>query len=306
MTKPSYMDKIDTSFLMLMLAVSSLPEESSMSEEGSLAMLPELYEKYEKEGCPDWIAMYGSKIKLDKILNIVFNAVPPKFYEDLSGIFDLNPEKYFDSFVEICEKHEDALGKYGELVFEGLKRKKITVLLSAYVVHQIFVCPALFGVSFSELLEKAKKGDHDSIFKLIQIDKSLIGSRWALKEIRKAQLSGDFEFFNKLGRSIKKDAWDKNKKKKENMAQRLVLVFCWNLGLNELTHAEIHDFLTDLGICNYEDTDSLSHEIKKLNLKKSEPKKKAIKKTSGKKMISKTKKTIKKKAAKKARKKKNT
>jgi len=283
-----------------------------MSEEGSLAMLPELYEKYEKEGCPDWTTMYGSKIKLDKILSIVFDAVPSKFQEELAEISGLKPEKYFDKFIEICGRYENELGKYGELVFEGLKRKKITVLLSAYVLHQIFVCPALFGVTFSELLKKAKKGDHDSIFKLIQIDKSLIGSRWALKEIRKAQLSGDFEFFNKLGKSIKKDAWDRNKKKKENMTQRLILVFCWNLGLNKLTHAEIHDFLTDLGVCDYEDTDSLSHEIKKLNLKKAEPKKKKTDKTPGKKVTRKAKKkkgakkTIKRKSAKGTRRKKNT
>jgi len=46
------------------------------------------------------------------------------------------------------------------LVFEGMKRKKIPVLLSAYVLHQIFVCTAFFGVTFSELLKKSKKKGH--------------------------------------------------------------------------------------------------------------------------------------------------
>jgi hypothetical protein len=48
-------------------------------------------------------------------------------------------------------------------------------LLSALVLINIIVCPTLFGATFLELLKQAQKGDHESIFKLIQIDKSLIG-----------------------------------------------------------------------------------------------------------------------------------
>jgi hypothetical protein len=67
--------------------------------------------------------------------------------------------KPFDMFIEICGKNEDELGKNREFIFEGLKVKKITLLLSDYVGHQIFVCPALFGVTFSELLRKVEQGD---------------------------------------------------------------------------------------------------------------------------------------------------
>jgi hypothetical protein len=299
MENSSYVDKIDTRFFMLMFALSYLPEESGMVEGGSLAMLPELYEKYEEEGCPDWTSMYGSKIKTNKIWSIFFEAYPPNFLDELREISDLKLEKYFDRFIEICNKYDEELSKFGELIYEGIKRKKITVLLSAYVLKNIIVCPALFGVNFSELLQKAKKGDHESIFKLIQIDKSFIGTRWVLKEIRKAQLSGNFEFLDKLGKNLRKDAWSSNKNKKENIGQRLVLVLGWNLGLNKLTHPEIHDLLTDLGVCKYEDTDSLSHELKKLNLRTiksieqtTNKTKKAVKKT-----IKKTKKATRRKSA---------
>ena len=218
MNKPSYIDKIDTRLFMLMSALSYLPEESGMADGGSLAMLPELYEKYVEEGCPDWTGLYGSKIKTNKILAIVFQAIPPKFYEELAGISGLKVEKYFERFIEIRNKYEEGLSKFGELIYEGIKRKKITVLLSAYVLKNIIVCPALFGVTLSELLKQAKKGHHESIFKLIQIDKSFIGTRWVLKEIRKAQLSGNFEFLDKLGKNLRKDAWSSNKKKGHPLA----------------------------------------------------------------------------------------
>lgn len=273
---------------MLMFAASNMSEASGMTECGSLTMLPELYEKYEEEGCPDWTPMYGSKIKTNKIWSIVFQAYPPKLLEELNGISGLKLEKYFERFAEICEKYAEDLSKFGELVYEGIKRKKITVLLSAFVLKNIIVCPALFGDTFSELLKKAKKGDHESIFKLIQIDKAFIGTRWVLKEIRKAQLAGNFEFFDKLGKNLRKDTWSSNRNKKENIGQRLVLVFGWDLGLNKLTHPEIHDLLTDLGVCQYEDTDSLSHEIKKLNLRTVKSIEQTTNKTARKKAVKKT------------------
>lgn len=267
MIKQSYGDKVDTSFLMLMLAASHLPKESGMSEGSALALLPDFYEKYEKEGCPDWTNMYGSKLKTNKLLSIFFEAAPSTFVKELTEITDLKPEEYFERFIELCEQYESELAKYGQLVFEGLKRKNIKILLTAFVLHQIIVCPALFGVNFFDLLQKAKKGDHESIFKLIQVDKALIGSKWVLKEIRKAQMKGDFVFLDKLSKNLKKDTWSSNRNKKDNISQRLVLVFGWHLGLNKLTHPEIHDLLIDLGVSKYEDTDSLSHEIKRMDLR---------------------------------------
>jgi hypothetical protein len=166
MENSSYVDKIDNRLFTLLFVLSYLPEESGMVEGGSLEMLPELYEKYEEEGCPDWTSMYGSKIKINKIWSIVVEAYPPNFLDELRDISDLKLEIYFDRLLEICNKYDEELSKFGELIYEGIKRKKITVLLSAYVLKNIIVCPALFGVTFSELLKQAKKGHHDSIFNL--------------------------------------------------------------------------------------------------------------------------------------------
>ncbi len=300
MNKSSYTDKEEISFLMLMIAASYLPEESGMTKGGKIALLPEFYEKYEKEGCPDWTKMYGSKIQINKLLKIVFNAIPSKLMDELTKISDLEPEEYFERFFDICKKYENELINYSELVIESLKRKKITVFLSAYVLHQIIVCPALFGVTLGEILQKAKKGDHESIVRLIQIDKSFIGADWALKEIRKAQMKGDFNFFKLLADNIKKDTWDSNGKKTENMAQRIVLILGWHIGLKDLTHSEVHDFLTALGVCKYDATDSLSREIKNLKLRKPDFKIRATSKIEGNKVNKedKKKKVVKKKTAK--------
>ena len=42
-------------------------EENGMSEGGALALLPELYRKYEENGYPDWTTMWGSKIITNKL-----------------------------------------------------------------------------------------------------------------------------------------------------------------------------------------------------------------------------------------------
>ena len=48
----------------------------------------------------------------------------------------------------------------------------------------------------------------------------------------------------------------------------------WELGLKKLKNSEIHDFVTDLGVYQNEDTESLYKEIKRLKLRREKMQKK--------------------------------
>ena len=124
---------------------------------------------------------------------------------------------------------------------------------------------ALWGKSPFELFEKAKNGDRDSILKLIQLDKSLIQSDWSMREIKKAQLSGDQEYFKKLSKAIITNPF---KPKKRNLKLSIVLVIGWEEGLKQFTNAEIFELVKELEIYGSEDPDSLYREINRLGLRK--------------------------------------
>ena len=285
MNNTSYEEKLEPWVFPVLTVGVELIKFAALREGGDMAMLPNLYEKYEEEGCPDWIHLYGSKVKSHKLFNLLAEACPEGLKEGFKKISVLKS-------LEDREKQSGILvdkyiEEFGESLQEGLRRKKITVLLTAYVIHHILLLPALFGKSLADLLNGAKNGNRDYILKLIQVDKSFIGTKWALKEIRRAQLSGDFKFLKDLAKNIRKDAWNNNKRK--NLELGFVLSCGWEMGLKKLKLSELHDLVMDLGVYEYDDTDSLYREIKRLELRKREPKEKPAIKTTGKKMIKKAK-----------------
>ncbi|MCR4286549.1 MAG: hypothetical protein NUW09_00890 [Deltaproteobacteria bacterium] len=96
-----------------------------------------------------------------------------------------------------------------------------------------------------ELLKEAQ-GDNDAaLFKAVQIDKMILDLEWARKRIRKAMLSGDSKFFNKLGNAIKKAPLDHDREYGE---LQLVLTMFWNMGLKRLSNDELMEVLTAGGL----------------------------------------------------------
>ena len=116
------------------------------------------------------------------------------------------------------------------------------------------------------VLKKAEQGDRKAILKLIQFDKSLIGAEWSQLELRKAQLSGDLEYFKQVAKAIKKPSLTPIK---DNMKLTMILIISWDWGLKNLTNREIFDYVTnDLKIYGSDDPDSLYRQIKRLKLRK--------------------------------------
>ncbi len=96
-----------------------------------------------------------------------------------------------------------------------------------------------------ELLNEAHGGDDEALFKAVQIDKMTINHEWARKRIRKAMLSGDSSFFDKLGSAIKKTPLDHDREYGE---LQLVLIMFWEMGLKRLSIDELMEVLVAGGL----------------------------------------------------------
>ncbi len=131
MEKPAYQEKLDHRLPVLLEICLANLEELDICNERGVTLSPEFYEKYVKEGCPDWTKMYGSKIKMHKIISLVKEAFPNEFLQELKQIEHLDWDEKIQRIFEIGDKYDD---EFIQSLLEGLKRKRITVLLSCYVI----------------------------------------------------------------------------------------------------------------------------------------------------------------------------
>lgn len=99
------------------------------------------------------------------------------------------------------------------------------------------------GASLKELYKKAKEGDNESLFKLIQVDKTFFDHKWVRTRINKAAYSGDWNFFESLGEAIETDPLKHDSRKDRIDKLFLVIKFFWNIGLYRLSDNELHDLL---------------------------------------------------------------
>jgi hypothetical protein len=95
------------------------------------------------------------------------------------------------------------------------------------------------------LFNEARKGDDTSLFKLIQIDKTLFDHEWFRTRIRKASFSGDWKFFHNLSKALRTDPLENRKMRGDIF---LLLIEFWTAGLYRLTIPEIMRLFKDSGV----------------------------------------------------------
>lgn len=100
-------------------------------------------------------------------------------------------------------------------------------------------------MSLTELKDKISNGDDKSIFKAVTIDKSSLFIDEVKKRILNAQLSGDTDFFKKLGKAIADNPLKRIGQHAETYA---VLNLFWFMGLYKLTNEELYEFLKFCGL----------------------------------------------------------
>ncbi len=103
----------------------------------------------------------------------------------------------------------------------------------------------VFKQSLARLIREAKAGDEDSFFKILQIDRTVVECEWAKKMIRKAQLKGNNEFFDKMAKAITTPPLDNRRLYDELL---MILLTFWNFGLRRLKNNELIELLEDSGL----------------------------------------------------------
>ncbi len=95
------------------------------------------------------------------------------------------------------------------------------------------------------LVEEAKKGEDEALFKAVRVDKTLLDAKWVRRKIRIAQYTGEHIFFKQLGDAIKKPPLEHDM---EHTQSFLVLAYFWKLGLCRLTNPELMELLLSSGV----------------------------------------------------------
>jgi len=236
-----------------------------LSKKDSFVFNSELFKSFEKHDFPDWDSFYPFNKTHDNTPFSFLNEVNEEIEFDLlSRDFGktLRDGAIFKQLRKLATE-EQLEGDYDEQFY--FTRDQTKILLAGYAWVNFTFISAIFGKSPFELFEEANKGNRDSILKLIQLDKSFIGTDWAMREIKRAQLSGDQDYFKDLSKAIAANPF---KSKKANLKLCFVLVFGWEMGLGKLSNEEILDFVKELDIYGGDDSGSLYKEIHRLGLRK--------------------------------------
>lgn len=154
---------------------------------------------------------------------------------------------------------------YWDTEIDGsIKRKRLDRLnLIKIGLSKIFntVSSITHKKSLDELLEEAEKGSDESLFKAIQIDKTLFDLDWLRKRIRKAFYTGDSSFFKKMGTAIEKTSLENDI---EYTKLNSVLISFWKLGLCKLNNQELWELLKSCGIIVQEDPETFRKHVNRL------------------------------------------
>jgi hypothetical protein len=140
--------------------------------------------------------------------------------------------KLYDDQKEIIDPEIEFFKKSGVLI------PILSVILSSFsqLAHE---------KTLVELKENIIKGDDKSLFKAVTIDKNLLYLDDVKKRIARAQLSGDSDFFNRLGKAI---ASNPLKSPAQHGKTYAALNMFWLMGLYRLTNEELYYFLESCGL----------------------------------------------------------
>jgi hypothetical protein len=230
-----------------------------LTETNTFLFIPEWIDLFEKLGFPDWHHHYPSFENIE--------TSPLAFVKN-------QEQEIFQDFSDLdgAEKNMQIINRLKELVTEEQRKSKepfindeqVKIIFSCYALMNFGLLGAVHGENPFELFKKAQKGERESILKVIQVDKSLIGTDWSMREIKKAHLSGDEEYLNKLAKAISTKPYTPQKK---DIKLSFFLLYGWDSGLNKLTGLEIFDIAKELDIYESDDPGSLDKLIYRWGLR---------------------------------------
>ena len=124
-----------------------------------------------------------------------------------------------------------------------LSNKEIAKLLKTTIFHiNELIAIRNYKMSFQDLIDKAKSGNNDYLFKAIRIDKTVITEEWVKDKIKEATYTGKLSFFDKLSHAIKAPPAGEKVTYSETL---MVLKFFWPMGLEKLTIPQLKGLLKE-------------------------------------------------------------
>jgi hypothetical protein len=168
-----------------------------LSETNTFSFIPEWIDLFEKLGFPDWHHHYPSFENIENSPLAFVKNPDQEIFQDFSDLDE-------------AEKNMQIINRLKELVTEEQRKSKdpfinneqANILFACYALMNFGLLGVVHGENPFELFKKSQKGERESILKVIQVDKSLIGTDWSMREIKKAHLSGEEEYLNKLSKAI--------------------------------------------------------------------------------------------------------
>jgi hypothetical protein len=177
------------------------------------------------------------KIHMKSLSDVKKRKWRKEFYSDWQSLRWHTVVKTIEDVKEnITDKRKTIIKRFNEQ--PKIFRRSIFLLLNTI---SLFINKK----GIKNLLVEARKGDDESLFKLLQIDKTLFDHDWVRARIRKASYFADWEFFDKMSKAIKTDPL-RNRKLHGDVF--LILVNLWTIGLYRLTVPELMQLFEDSGV----------------------------------------------------------
>jgi hypothetical protein len=158
--------------------------------------------------------------------------------------------KYFVGDLFLLELHSAIVEKEKEQInntTEVLQKRfsKPSMIMNVWTNVNNAISLLVFKRDIYGLIKEASNRDETAFFKLLQIDRTIIEFDWAKKMIRKAQLTGNKIFFEKMSKAIITDPLENNRIYSQAL---LVLLLFWKFGLYRLENSELISLLEETGI----------------------------------------------------------
>lgn len=178
----------------------------------------------------------------DKYIDYDFKSMPIEELKERVNAFFMD-QLLLSLHIDIVEAENREKNETAEDLKKKLRRSPLVMdmMLSAYNSLSVIS----FGKNMYQLIKEVKDDNADSLFQILQIDRSMLEWGPAQRMIRKAQLSGDMEFFRKVAEAITTPPVDNTK---VHVRAALVLLMFWELGLKKLSNDERYELLKSCGI----------------------------------------------------------
>ena len=190
-----------------------------------------------------------------------FDSVMYGDYGDYSMVYEL-PFIQHLTFVVVALNRRDDVAQMAaapdpqEAVLEMLRRQDevedkpqheafddTSVVALVYALSRSMQSMATYGRSMSSLLQDVRdKGNHDSLFKAIRMDRAVVGCPTAMKHIARAQMRGDKAFFKKLRTAL---GGPGQKQQAGLDLLRYAMLILREIGLDHISEADLEELMVE-------------------------------------------------------------